>query len=85
MRPGSAVFMIAALIWTPVQAGCSCFSRAAMPAVIGHAIDVPDMTAACAPVPMPTEATLTPGATTSGFGAESGLRGPPEVKPAANL
>src|SRR4029077_14665179 len=35
------------------------------------------------PVPIPADATLTPGAITSGFGAESGLRGPPDVKLAA--
>ena len=32
------------------------------------------------PVPTPAEMTLRPGAITSGFGAESGLRGPPDEK-----
>src|SRR4029077_16081970 len=36
------------------------------------------------PVPIPADATLTPGAITSGFGAESGFRGPPDVKLAAS-
>src|SRR5438128_1122816 len=84
-RAGSAVFMIAALICDPFQLGWACLTSAAMPAVIGHAIDVPERTDARLPLPMRADATLTPGAITSGFGAESGLRGPPEEKPATNL
>src|SRR5260370_37937945 len=82
---GSAVFMIAALICAPVQGGCACLTSAAIPAVIGQAMEVPDMNAVRLPVPMPTDPALTPGAETSGFGAESGLRGPPDVKLAASL
>ena len=77
--------MIAALICTPVHVGWASFTSAAMPAVIGQAIEVPDMNTDPVPLPMPTEATLTPGAMTSGFGAESGFRGPPDVKVAASL
>jgi hypothetical protein len=54
-----------------------------MPAVIGQAIDVPELKIDPVPVPIPADATLTPGAITSGFGAESGFRGPPDVKLAA--
>jgi hypothetical protein len=43
------------------------------------------MVAGWLPVPTPADATPTPGAITSGFGAESGFRGPPEVKLAATL
>ena len=60
-------------------------TNAARPAVIGVAIDVPDATNPPVPVPMPAEVTLTPGAITSGLGAESGLRGPPEEKEAVVL
>src|SRR5258708_34766898 len=77
--------MIAALIWAPFQPGCCCLTSAAIPAVIGQAMEVPEITAGCEPVPIPAEATLTPGATTSGFGAGPGLRGPPAAKLAAFL
>ena len=72
--------MIAALICRPVQPGWTCLTSAAMPAVIGQAIEVPEMTAPPVPVPTPAERTLRPGAITSGLGAESGLRGPPDEK-----
>ena len=77
--------MIAALIWAPVHVGFFCLTSAATPAVIGHAMEVPEATSEPVPVPMPADVTLMPGAMTSGFGAESGFRGPPEVKDAAVL
>jgi hypothetical protein len=43
-------------------------------------MDVPETKTAPVPEPTPTDETLTPGAVTSGFGAESGLRGPPDEK-----
>ena len=73
------------MICKPFQPGCACLTRAATPAVIGVAIEVPDSTSPPVPVPMPAEVTLTPGAITSGLGAESGLRGPPEEKEAVVL
>ena len=51
-----------------------------MPAVCGVAIDVPDSKTAPVPVPIPTEAMLTPGAVTSGLSALSPVRGPYELK-----
>jgi hypothetical protein len=51
-----------------------------MPAVIGQAIEVPESTSGPVPVPIPAERTLKPGAITSGLGAESGFRGPPDEK-----
>src|SRR5260370_15095229 len=56
-----------------------------MPAVSGQSMEVPGMNAARLPVPRAADQTLTPGAETSGFGAESGLRGPPDGKLAASL
>src|ERR1700730_1726783 len=85
LSDGSAVFMIAALMRARFHDGWACLMRAAIPAVIGHAIEVPELTSASNPVPMPADATLTPGAITSGFGAESGFRGPPDEKLAAAL
>ena len=78
-----AVLEIAALICAGPQVGCVCFTSTAMPDVIGAAIDVPDSTTPTLPVPTPADRTLTPGAETSGFGAESPNRGPPEEKLAA--
>src|SRR3954453_18750740 len=60
-----------------LQNGCSWRSSAATPAMCGHAIDVPLITAV--PPPGASERMFTPGATTSGLIA-SGIEGPPELK-----
>src|SRR3954454_19788937 len=73
---------MAALTCWLVQDGCACLTSAAVPAVMGGASVVPAPTSEPLPVPTPAEATLTPGAMTSGLGAESGLRGPPELNDA---
>ena len=65
------MFSIAALICSGVHVRCACVTRAATPVVAGAAMDVPDIVAPPAPVPMPVETTLTPGAVTSGFTALS--------------
>ena len=65
---------------TRFQLGWACLTSAAIPAVCGEAIDVPDMTADRLPVPIPTEAMLTPGPVTSGLSQLSPERGPNEVK-----
>ena len=41
---------------TRLHDGCACFTSAATPAVVGAAIEVPDMVAERFPVPIPTEA-----------------------------
>ena len=74
---------MAALTCAGPQLGCVCRTSTATPEVIGAAIDVPDSTIPALPVPTPAERTLTPGAETSGFGAESPNLGPPDEKPAA--
>ena len=78
-----AVLAMAALTCAGPQLGCVCRTSTATPEVIGAAIDVPDSTIPALPVPTPAERTLTPGAETSGFGAESPNLGPPDEKPAA--
>src|SRR3954470_21038748 len=75
--------MIAALIRSVLQSGWASVSKAAEPAVIGEAWDVPEMVAALKPVPTPADSTATPGAVTSGLIALSPLRGPPEVNDAS--
>src|SRR6266850_1100504 len=75
--------MSAALIASDDQPGWACFTSAAAPAVIGDAIDVPDMRVPCVPLPIAVDLTLTPGAMTSGLTALSTFRGPPEVNEAA--
>ena len=76
----SAVFTSAALIWSPFHVGCACLTSAAVPDVIGQAIEVPDSTEPAVPPPTSADVTLTPGAVISGFAAESPTRGPPDVK-----
>ncbi len=73
-----AVSTIAAFTCSGVQDGCAWSTSAAVPDVIGHDIEVPDMRVPSLPVPIAVDCTLTPGAVTSGFGAESTLRGPPD-------
>ena len=46
----------------------------------GVAIDVPDSTSTSLPVPAPAEATVSPGADTSGFTTPTDPCGPREVK-----
>src|SRR5215210_6999773 len=74
--------MMSDLICVGVQVGCACQTRAAMPAVWGDAIDVPDSRIAPVPVPTLADGIETPGAATSGFWALSPLRGPSELKSA---
>src|SRR5215831_2186462 len=65
-----------------LQVGCAWRVSAATPATCGEAIDVPEMTAAWLPVPLPVEMMLTPGAVMSGFRKLSSERGPPELNEA---
>src|SRR5262249_2230869 len=83
---GAAVFWSAAAqYFTFFQSGCDCFTSAAIPAVCGAAIEVPDRIAASVPVPMPADAMLTPGAVTFGLRELSPVAGPNEVKLARAL
>src|ERR1700682_2797249 len=75
-----AVETIAAFKYSAFQSGCACLTSAAMPAVCGVAIEVPELKTDLLPVPIATEAMLTPGAVTSGLKALSPERGPNEVK-----
>ncbi len=59
--------MIAAFNCSVLQVGCTFFTRAAMPAVSGVAIDVPDSTTTPLPDPIFADATVSPGAVTSGL------------------
>ena len=63
----SAVFTIAAFTLSGDQPGWADSTRAAMPEVIGVAIEVPEYIAPSQPVPTRDEKTLTPGAATSGL------------------
>src|SRR5436190_2961151 len=74
--------MMADLIAAGFHVGCAWTVSAAVPAVWGVAIDVPEAVRLPVPVPMPTDTMLTPGAATSGLRWESGRRGPPEVNEA---
>ena len=65
---------------TRLHDGCACFTSAATPAVVGAAIEVPDMVAERLPVPIPTEAIPTPGPVRSGLSQLSPERGPNEPK-----
>ena len=65
---------------TRLHDGWACFTSAATPAVVGAAIEVPDMVARAFPVPIPTEAIATPGPVTSGLSQLSPERGPNEPK-----
>src|SRR5262245_24020972 len=71
--------MIAALIACGGQLGCAWMTSAAVPAICGVAIDVPDSVIGPLPVPAPVDTIAAPGAVTSGFRWESGERGPPDV------
>ncbi len=62
------------------QDGCACFTSAATPATLGAAIEVPDIVAERLPVPIPTDASATPGAVRSGLSQLSPERGPNELK-----
>ncbi|CAB4835591.1 unannotated protein [freshwater metagenome] len=70
-----AVAINAPLISAGDQDGCASATNAAIPAVCGLAIDVPDRTIAAVPLPTEAETTATPGAAMSGLSALS-ERGP---------
>ena len=77
---GSPVLTIAALICSTFQSGCAWRVRAATPATIGDAMDVPEIRVPWLPLPTRVDWMLTPGAEMSGFSQLSPLRGPPELK-----
>src|SRR6478672_13954714 len=59
--------MMAALICSGVQSGCTCLTSAAIPAVCGLDMEVPLSTKKPVPVPAPADAMVSPGAVTSGL------------------
>ena len=71
--------MMAVLTLSGDHFGCAALTRAATPAVVGVAIDVPDSTSTSLPVPTPAEATVSPTAVTSGFTTPSSPRVPREL------
>src|SRR6478735_8230779 len=76
MNPGPASLVL----YPATSTGSAVLTRAAMPAVCGEAIDVPDSTLNPLPDPTAAEKMLTPGAVTSGLSQLSPLRAPPELK-----
>ena len=58
---------MAALTWSGDQAGWAESTSAAVPAVTGEAMDVPEYVVPFQPLPLSDDSMLTPGAATSGF------------------
>ena len=71
------MLIAAALTSSTVQPGCAWRISAVMPDVCGAAIEVPDITARSLPLPLATDAIVSPGAVRSGLTA--GPRTPREL------
>src|SRR5262245_25177516 len=71
--------MIAAFTCAGFHVGCAWIVSAAVPAMCGVAIEVPENVAAPLPLPMKLDTIASPGAEISGLSDASPMRGPPEL------